>query len=525
MISKLLSKSSIEDIRFACEGDWKLLKDTVPEGFDFNSEEKVSNVVSRLYGASILEKPAFRELFLQTLSRDVIFDLADKYKISKSENSEISIIRILASKPWGSASKLLPVFKRMGFDESYLPIQVSKIQTSESVQAYKGLPELFDYQSEIVEDVVSQAKVKGNRLLLHLPTGSGKTRVMMESITSYINSSDSDFSILWLAHSEELLEQAISSFKSVWSAKGGHTTTIHRLYGQHFPNELLLSNSIIFASLQKLSLIDFESSLFQEIVSNTTHIIVDETHKITAQTYKNLVNAIFANNKATLIGVTATPGRNFSISTENRSFARFFNDNLITPNLGSDPISKLQEMGVLSKIDRRVIDTSISINDDTLGKITLKRLGRNKARNDLLMIEIQKLVSESKPTLVFSCSTSHSRLLAAGLVLRGIKAAFIDYTKSSSSRRSIIDKFRCGEIEVLVNFGVLSTGFDAPEIQALVIARPTTSLILYSQMIGRGLRGPKVGGNQYVTVVDIKDNFDSYGDLDKMYNHFSDYWR
>jgi superfamily II DNA or RNA helicase len=116
-------------------------------------------------------------------------------------------------------------------------------------------------------------------------------------------------------------------------------------------------------------------------------------------------------------------------------------------------------------------------------------------------------------------------LLATGLILRGISAAFVDYTKSSSSRRNIIDKFRKGEISVLINYGVLSTGFDAPEIQTLVIARPTTSLILYSQMIGRGLRGPKVGGNQNVTIIDVKDNFSSYGDLDEMYNHFSSYWR
>ena len=95
----------------------------------------------------------------------------------------------------------------------------------------------------------------------------------------------------------------------------------------------------------------------------------------------------------------------------------------------------------------------------------------------------------------------------------------------SSSRRDVINKFRNGDISVLINFGVLSTGFDAPEIQTLVIARPTTSLILYSQMIGRGLRGLKVGGNKEVTVIDVKDNFSAYGDLDEMYNHFSDYWR
>ena len=173
----------------------------------------------------------------------------------------------------------------------------------------------------------------------------------------------------------------------------------------------------------------------------------------------------------------------------------------------------------------KVVDTNISISDSELNKPTLKRLGRLRERNDLLMNEIELQAKSEKPTLVFSCSTEHSRLLTTGLVLRGISAAFIDYTKSASSRRTVIEKFRTGEISVLINYGILSTGFDAPEIQALVIARPTTSLILYSQMIGRGLRGPKVGGNKEVTVVDVKDNFTSYGDLDEMYNYFSGYWK
>ena len=149
----------------------------------------------------------------------------------------------------------------------------------------------------------------------------------------------------------------------------------------------------------------------------------------------------------------------------------------------------------------------------------------NKEEADLFMDEIHAQVEEKKPTLVFSCSIEHSRLLTTGLAQRGVSAAYVDYTKSPSSRRSDIERFQKGEISVLINFGVLSTGFDAPEIQTLVIARPTTSLILYSQMIGRGLRGPRVGGNKEVTVVDVKDNFSAYGDLDLMYNHFSGYWK
>jgi superfamily II DNA or RNA helicase len=182
-------------------------------------------------------------------------------------------------------------------------------------------------------------------------------------------------------------------------------------------------------------------------------------------------------------------------------------------------------MGVLSVVSRRVLDTNVEISDYKMGDSTLKMLGRLKERNSIIINEIQKEVGLNKPTLVFSCGIEHSRLLTVGLAIKGIKSAFVDYTKSPSSRKIVIEQFKQGEIKVLINYGVLSTGFDAPEIQTLVIARPTTSLILYSQMIGRGLRGPKVGGNKEVTVIDVKDNFSAYGDLDVMYNHFSGYWR
>jgi superfamily II DNA or RNA helicase len=524
MISKLLCKSTIEDIRFACGEDWKLIKETSSNSLDITNKDNIVEVVLKLYDTSILEKIAFRELFLKTLSDDKVIELSRKLNIS-SDNSIITIVRSLAAKPWGSTSKLLKVFKEIGFDKSYLPIDANRFKSTENITVCRALPDLFEYQVEVIERILLQMQVANNKVLLQLPTGSGKTRIMMEAITEYISQESSCYSILWLAHSEELLEQAISSFKNVWSSKGDFSATLHRFYGQYSPNELLLPNSITFAGLQKLSRLDFDSDFFQELQRSVTHIVVDETHKVAAKTYERLVAQLRTNGRSTLIGVTATPGRNYSASSENRKFARFFNDNLITPNLGSDPIKKLQDMGVLSIVKRKAIDTGIDVTDNDLSLTTLKRLGRLKTRNNLLMDEIAIQVEKKRPTLVFSCSTEHSRLLATGLILRGISAAFVDYTKSSSSRRNIIDKFRKGEISVLINYGVLSTGFDAPEIQTLVIARPTTSLILYSQMIGRGLRGPRVGGNKEVTIIDVKDNFSSYGDLDEMYNHFSSYWR
>ena len=95
---------------------------------------------------------------------------------------------------------------------------------------------------------------------------------------------------------------------------------------------------------------------------------------------------------------------------------------------------------------------------------------------------------------------------------------------NKNNRRKTIESFKSGDFDILINYGVLSTGFDSPRIKTVVITRPTSSIVLYSQMIGRGLRGPAMGGSEYCKILDIKDNFINYGEIDKVYGFFDDYW-
>ena len=78
---------------------------------------------------------------------------------------------------------------------------------------------------------------------------------------------------------------------------------------------------------------------------------------------------------------------------------------------------------------------------------------------------------------------------------------------------------------MLLNYGILSTGFDATNIRSVIIARPTTSIVLYSQMIGRGLRGPKMGGADECKLIDIKDNISAFGNIEDVYGYFEGYWK
>jgi len=92
----------------------------------------------------------------------------------------------------------------------------------------------------------------------------------------------------------------------------------------------------------------------------------------------------------------------------------------------------------------------------------------------------------------------------------------------ASTRRFLIEEFRAGRVSVLCNYGVLTTGFDAPRVRAVVVARPTTSPVLYEQMIGRGLRGPRFGGTDECLVIDVLDNIRFGGHV--AYMRYDEYW-
>jgi len=281
------------------------------------------------------------------------------------------------------------------------------------------------------------------------------------------------------------------------------------------------NTDVIFVTLQKLSQ-KKNLPLLKKIADVIDTIVIDEAHKITAPSYKLALEELTTSHKY-VIGITATPGRSVVDDKENKLLASIFDYKLL------DPIQSLRKMGVLSYIEHKEIETGlnfqIKIDSETdYSKQSLKQISESKARNKKISDIVKEEVSKGKPTLIFSCNTYHSRLLCAYLAVAGVKSAYIDHTQSYSVRKKIIDDFKSGVIDVIINYGVLSTGFDAPRIRTVVISRPTSSVVLYSQMLGRGLRGPKVGGNKECTIIDIVDNLKKHGDQRRVYNYFSEFW-
>jgi superfamily II DNA or RNA helicase len=151
-----------------------------------------------------------------------------------------------------------------------------------------------------------------------------------------------------------------------------------------------------------------------------------------------------------------------------------------------------------------------------------ERIGADLTRTRRIIESIHEL-DENSTALVFCPSVENARVLAGLLSNEGVPSVAISSDSEPAARRHYIEEFKARRIRVITNYGVLTQGFDAPSIEAVYLARPTFSPNVYQQMIGRGLRGPKNGGSEEVLVVNVKDNFDRFGEL-LAFNAFEHLW-
>ena len=528
---------SLEAMQWAVAEDWcKLIEAASILGEDKNLKSDKAlliQVITAFYGVGILENIRFRQLFISMLPESRILSLASELTSKALENLEANQ-RNLANLRWSHRSKLVEIFaNELKVPAIYLPSKFKTAPLNEDVVPVENAGELFDYQNEVVSKAEFLLQSGTKKFLIQLPTGSGKTRIIMELIKNKINETSLTSTsppIIWLAHSAELLEQAISTFKKIWIVGGSRAIRVVRLYGASKLEELSFDDTIIFASLQKMrSLQRSKNKVFKKLVKETSLGVVDEAHKITAPTYSKVASELTISGGC-LIGVTATPGRSAVNDYSNRSFSRFFDSKLIKPDLGKFPVEELRNRGILSELSVDVLDTGLgfdcelSKSSEDFSSRSIRRVGKSKRRNLLIINSIRREVDASRPTIVFSCSLEHSELLCAALALFGIKAAHVSHIMSRNARHNIIDNFKEGKIDVIINYGILSTGFDAPNVKTVIITRPTTSIVLYSQMIGRGLRGPKVGGTKNCRLIDLRDNIVNFKGVNYLNNYFDEYW-
>jgi superfamily II DNA or RNA helicase len=461
-------------------------------------------------------------------------------RLEDSSNERDKLDLILDTK-WGDNIISKNWLKIFNLSDDYLPKpKISKSSTC----VLEAVKSLYPYQKNLKDNIISCLLSDKSRLLIHMPTGAGKTRTTIEALVDFwrIKGKSKNF-LIWLADSEELCGQAEETFRDLWQLKGDRNINLYRLWGSNNVKDIRAGGGIIIASLQKLynMMKSSSNSIVNDlnyISGNSQLVVVDEAHKSMAETYSIAIERICVFNQTKLIGLTATPGRT-SID-EIEGLVNFYNRNKITlcdengeevPNA----IQFLQDNQYLSQFERKVVksNTDLDITPDEERKITellqiptnlLKRISSDEKRNILIINEIEKLVKDDMQIMVFACSVEHAKFISTALNIKGVKSCSIDGATPSANRANYINKFKSNDIQVLVNFGILSTGFDAPNTNAVVIARPTCSLVLYSQMVGRGLRGPKMGGTNTCKIIDIKDNFEEFNSVHNAFRFYDDFW-
>ena len=407
---------------------------------------------------------------------------------------------------------------------------------------------LESFQIRIKDKLIKSIKNRNLKAIVHMPTGSGKTKTTIATLlehnlkTQFLNQNF----IIWLAHSDELCDQAKDSFEELWKSYGTGDLPLIRLKDQKLEEINKLSGGIIICTYSKLHRMRVNmsgSKILETIRNKSMFIVADEAHMVPAQTFTESIEFISKLDFTFLIGLSATPGGYYVDQTEKLS--NYFLKNKITITddedkelEGDEPINFLQKQGVLSYIKTHQVKTDFNFEftpeeqerilssfEEGLSPELIKKMGEDVERNICIFGELSNLYEQNLSTIVFACSLKHTKLLHKICILSGMKVAKIDDKTSSQSRKQIVQDFKNKEIKIIFNYGVLSTGFDAPGTEAILIARPTTSPVIYSQMLGRGLRGPKFGGKTECLLIDLKDNLIGLPDEKSCFTLFDNYYK
>lgn len=403
---------------------------------------------------------------------------------------------------------------------------------------------VFPHQRHAYREVL-QYLTQGNppRVLLHMPTGSGKTRTAMSVIASMLREKISEEEVVvWLAHSEELCDQAAEEFEKSWAQIGDRAINVYRHFGPYRLGDLALVRSgFLIAGIALLyqHSLTYSSSFF-ELARRTSLVVMDEAHHAVAPTYKHLLNLIAPGEKTPILGLSATPGRSLLDAGEDLKLANFFGRQKVTLRVEGfeNPVEYLVQEGYLAKAEyvrlpyssvKPVALTETEIEtlrtSFDLPERVIKGLARDHMRNLLILNHIMSEANKGAKILVFACSVEHAILLANLLRVKGYKCAAVTSRTSTNTRRDVINQYRdTDEVQILTNYGVLTTGFDAPRTNVAIITRPTNSVVLYSQMVGRAARGPKVGGNQTCRILTVADNIPGFRNIDQAFTFWEDIW-
>ena len=446
-----------------------------------------------------------------------------------------ALTRLNPPKQWTGGPQTVAFVRSLGFGEEWAGDRNIRRDPFIEVEGPRILPPLHDYQRSVVENVRQMMGTEPNdgerRGMISMPTGSGKTRVAVQAAVEAIRNDGFQGGILWVADRDELCEQAVEAWREVWASEGAQDRTLRitRMWGGQPPPMPIANMHVIVATIQTLAARIERRPEAYDFLADFKLLVFDEAHRSIAPTFTSVMQELGLtrwqrSDEPFLIGLTATPYRGYDESETQRLVNRYGAKRLDSGAFASDDpegvISELQEMQILARADHATIEGGqFSLSHDELRQTSgvpwlprsvEDRIAGDADRTKRIIEAYLERVGPSWPTLIFATSVEHAQTIAALLTSMGVKARAVSGSTESSVRRRIVEQFRSGDIKALVNYGVFREGFDAPKTRAIIVARPVYSPNLYFQMIGRGLRGVKNGGNDRCLILNVVDNIENF---------------
>ncbi len=350
----------------------------------------------------------------------------------------------------------------------------------------------FPFQQEILDKLQAERQFLGrNKNLVVAATGTGKTVIAAFDYKSFCEKNPSGKNrLIFLAHREEILVQAIDTFKAVLKDYNFGSLYV----GKNKPDSM----DHLFISIQT-----FNSQKFYEKTPEDFYdfIVLDETHHASAESYQPL----FSHYKPKVfLGLTATPERSDGISVE-RYFDNHISAEIRLPEaIEMKLLSPFQYFGITDSVDlKNIIWKRGGYDDNELDRLYVSDVRSAGQRASLIVASVRKYIADMEHTkgLGFCVSIEHAKFMAESFNRAGISSMHLTSYSLDDLRKNAKEMLRTGEIKFIFVVDIYNEGVDIPEVNTVLFLRPTKSLTVFIQQLGRGLRLSP--GKDCLTVLDF----------------------
>ncbi|MBS8240885.1 ATP-dependent helicase [Marinobacter lipolyticus] len=355
---------------------------------------------------------------------------------------------------------------------------------------------LRPYQQEAVEATLTHFRKSDESAVIVLPTGAGKSLVIAELARLARRK------ILVLTHVKELVEQNHAKYQSYGLTGGIFSAGLKRKENHH---------QVTFASVQSVS------ANLDQFRDEYSLVIIDECHRVSGEEtsqYQRIIQLLQQQNDSLkVLGLTATPYRlamGWIYRYHYRGFVRGEDDKPFQHCIYELPLSYMISRGYLTPpelVNAAVAQYDFSaLAQDRFGEYAEKDvnqlLSKHQRVTRAIIEQVMERAAERQGVMIFAATVDHAREITGYLPQH--ETALVTGATDLKDRDSLIQRFKQRELKYLVNVSVLTTGFDAPHVDFIAILRPTQSVSLYQQIVGRGLRLDD--GKQDCLVIDYAGN-------------------